>query len=42
MESDNGGGQDQLRERVFTLQQKNFQAETKTKDVSEHTIHEGI
>ena len=42
MESDNGGGLDQLRERVSYTSTKKFSGRNKTKDVSEHTIHEGI
>lgn len=42
MESDDGGGQDQLRERVSYTSTKKLSGRNKTKDVLEHSVHESI
>lgn len=42
MESDDGGGQDQLRERVSYTSTKQLSGRNKTKDVLEHSVHESI
>lgn len=42
MENGDGGGQDQLRERVSYSLTKKFSGRNKTKDVLEQSVHKSI